>query len=258
MEDAFIERNSIMRSIWGDADIVLLIFAGAAAEFALNRAVEWLFFTDNLPKDPIGRLFSTVHYAQQIVFATEAQAQRTLASISAIHAAVEGQRGAQIPQWAYRDVLYLLIDYSQRAHGLLYRRLNAAELEDLYAGFMKLGHGLHIAQLPPTFTQWQEDRENQLESDLAYSHYTQRLFEQYRRQLGAWRYQILLELQALLAPARVRQLLRLQPKPLLMGLCVRAYWLIGQLGLQQSAQRALIPYQYWYRLPELKMNASGR
>ena len=28
---------------------ILLIFAGSAAEFALNRAVDWLFFTGNMP-----------------------------------------------------------------------------------------------------------------------------------------------------------------------------------------------------------------
>lgn len=66
---AFVPEDSIVRRVWGDPDLVLLIFAGAAAEFALNRAVDWLFFTGNVPQDPIGRLFSTVRYAQEIVFA---------------------------------------------------------------------------------------------------------------------------------------------------------------------------------------------
>ena len=35
----FVVSNSVVRRIWGDGDMVLLIFAGAAAEFALNRAV---------------------------------------------------------------------------------------------------------------------------------------------------------------------------------------------------------------------------
>jgi len=52
----FVDRRSIVRRIWGDPDLVLLIFAGAAAEFALNRAVDWLFFTGEIPRDPIGRL----------------------------------------------------------------------------------------------------------------------------------------------------------------------------------------------------------
>src|SRR3954467_14012635 len=105
----FVASNSIVRTIWGDADTILLIFAGAAAEFALNRAVDWLFFTGALPRDPIGRLFSTAAYAQQIVFADRATAHYTLSRIARVHQAVEQQRGQQIPAWAYRDVLYLLI-----------------------------------------------------------------------------------------------------------------------------------------------------
>jgi hypothetical protein len=74
----FVPRRSIVRTIWGNPDLVLLIFAGSAAEFALNRAVDWLFFTGEIPRDPIGRLFSTVRYAQEIVFGNEETARRTL------------------------------------------------------------------------------------------------------------------------------------------------------------------------------------
>jgi len=38
----FVSRGSIVRSIWGSSDLILLIFAGSAAEFALNRAVDAL------------------------------------------------------------------------------------------------------------------------------------------------------------------------------------------------------------------------
>ena len=51
----FVKKDSIIREIWGKSDTVLLIFAGAAAEFALNRAVDWLYFTGKLPADPLGR-----------------------------------------------------------------------------------------------------------------------------------------------------------------------------------------------------------
>lgn len=253
----FVEPHSIVRTIWGDPDLILLIFAGSAAEFALNRAVDWLFFTDSLPKDPIGRLFSTVHYAQQIVFASAAHAQSTLASICEIHAAVEHQRGQRIPDWAHRDVLYMLIDYSQRAYRLLHGPLTPAQQEDLYATFLGLGQGLHIPELPATFRQWQPDRQRHLQRDLAYSDYTAYLFEQYRLHLGGWRYRILLEVQALLVPARVRELLRLGPKRLLVASSVQAYSLIGHLGLQPLVQRALIPQRYWDDVGKLKRTAAG-
>lgn len=32
----FVPKHSIVRTIWGDPDLILLIFAGSAAEFALN------------------------------------------------------------------------------------------------------------------------------------------------------------------------------------------------------------------------------
>ncbi len=68
--ELFVEKKSVVRKIWGKSDTILFIFAGAAAEFALNKAVDWLYFTGRLPADPIGRLFSTVTYARSIVFAT--------------------------------------------------------------------------------------------------------------------------------------------------------------------------------------------
>jgi hypothetical protein len=74
----FVPRGSIGRRIWGDGDVVLLVFAGSAAEFALNRAVDWLFFAGKLPNDRIGRLFATAGYAQQIVFADDLTASATL------------------------------------------------------------------------------------------------------------------------------------------------------------------------------------
>jgi hypothetical protein len=247
----FIERSSCVRAIWGDPDLVLLIFAGAAAEFALNRAVDWLFYTNNLPSDPIGRLFSTVHYAQQVVFASPAQAHRALDSISAVHAAVERRRGQRIPDWAYRDVLYMLIDYSARAHRLLRGPLNSAQEESLYSGFLQIGHGLHIPELPESFAKWQQDRQTHLDRDLVYSDYTERLMQAYRAQLGGWRYQLLLEIQALLTPARVRALLQLKPKRLLVGSGLLAYSAIEHTGLRSFVLKALIPYEYWRNLHDL-------
>src|ERR687885_1426375 len=96
MKSDFVGRGSVVRKILGDPEVVLLIFAGSAAEFALNRAVDWLFFTGRIPADPVGRLFSTVRYAQEIVFADEETARRTLERINSIHGAVEQKRGMSI------------------------------------------------------------------------------------------------------------------------------------------------------------------
>src|SRR5687767_15880833 len=190
----FVAHDSIVRKIWGNGDIVLLVFAGSAAEFALNRAVDWLFFTGKVPNDPIGRLFATAGYAQHIVFADERTASRTLDGIRAVHAAVERQRGQRIPDWAHRDVLYMLIDYSERACELLARPLSAEEQSELYDVFFRVGVGLGIPDLPASYTAWTVDRDRHLRRDLLHSDGTEALYAQYRNHLGPWRYRLMLRI----------------------------------------------------------------
>src|SRR5687767_15785669 len=120
----FVEKNSIVRKIWGKSDIVLFIFAGASAEFALNKAVDWLYFTGRLPSDPLGRLFSTVRYAGRIIFSPMDEAYKAIDTLRQIHIAVEQNRGSSIPDWAYRDVLFMLIHYSIASYELLETRLS--------------------------------------------------------------------------------------------------------------------------------------
>jgi uncharacterized protein (DUF2236 family) len=239
----FVDHRSIVRSIWGNSDLILLIFAGAAAEFALNRAVDWLFFTNRVPQDPIGRLFSTAKFAQEIVFVDEATATRTLDRITAIHQAVERERGARIPDWAYRDVLFMLIDYSERAHHLLYRPLTRPEKRDLYDVFRRIGDALHISELPDSYEEYRIDRQLHLERDLAYSQNTEHLYEEYRRHLGCWRYELLLQVQSTLVPERVRRLLKLEQIPLLREM-IGLYGIFGAFGLRSIAQSLLLPIRY--------------
>lgn len=240
----FVEPRSIARAIWGDPDLVLLIFAGSAAEFALNRAVDWLFFTGEIPRDPIGRLFSTVRYAQEIVFVDEEKARRTLDRINAQHASVEKQREQTIPDWAYRDVLYMLIDYSERAYALLYRPLSQPQKRELFEVFLRIGEALHIPELPATYAEWQVDRRRHLVRDLSYSKHTSMLYQAYRRHLGLLRYHLLLEVQALLVPDEVRRLLDLNSNILISGLA-QTYGFIRGGSLQSLVHTLLIPPRYW-------------
>jgi len=252
----FVPGGSIVRKIWGDPDLILLIFAGSAAEFALNRAVDWLFFTGKLPADPIGRLFSTVRYAQEIVFVSEEAARRTLNRINAAHRAVERERSDTIPEWAYRDVLYMLIDYSERAHALLHGPLSPSERNELYRVFLRIGEGLSISQLPEGYAEWRKDRRLHLVRDLAYSRHTSLLFRQYRVHLGAWRYFLLLQVQALLVPDEVRRLLRLSSNPLFSGL-VQTYGILTTFNLRSVVHSLLIPSQYWAELRQFDRGASA-
>src|SRR5690349_21030277 len=135
----FVDKNSIVRKIWGKSDTILFIFAGAAAEFALNKAVDWLYFTGRLPSDPLGRFFSTVSYAREIVFSEKKAATRAIDALRAIHSAVEAKRGITIPDWAYRDVLFMLVDYSIRSFELLERKLSLIEKHEVFNVFYRVG-----------------------------------------------------------------------------------------------------------------------
>jgi hypothetical protein len=251
----FVAPSSIVRRIWGDADTILLVFAGSAAEFALNRAVDWLFYTGRLPADPLGRLFSTARFAQDIAFVDEEQARRSLERIRAAHGAVERSRGQSIPAWAHRDVLYMLIDYSERSYGLLRRPLTAPEQADLYEVFRRVGEGLAIPDLPETYGAWREDRRLHMERDLDRSPLTDALYERYRLHLGRWRYEVLLKVQGMLVPGHVRRLLSL-------GRCVwvrpslRAYGAAVRLGLRGPVHRLIMPPAV---LPEIRrIDDAGR
>nr|MBA2562491.1 DUF2236 domain-containing protein [Chitinophagaceae bacterium] len=143
----FVEKKSVVREIWGKGDTVLFIFAGASAEFALNKAVDWLYYTGKLPADPLKRLFSTITYARQIVFSEKKEALRAIDKITAIHSAVETSRGATIPDWAYRDVLFMLIYYSITSFELMERKLTLQEKEDVYNVFYRLGNRMGLKEL---------------------------------------------------------------------------------------------------------------
>ncbi len=204
----FVEKNSVVREIWGKSDTVLFIFAGASAEFALNKAVDWLYYTGKLPADPLGRLFSTVSYARKIVFAPMEEAHKALDALRHIHGAVEQNRGYAIPDWAYRDVLFMLIHYSIASYELLERKLSDAEKEEVYNVFYRVGTSMGLKALPVTYTEWLPVRNAHLKADLEKSHYTVDLFLQYKKHLGAMRFTLLTEGQKLVVPDRVKELLK--------------------------------------------------
>ncbi|AHM63526.1 hypothetical protein D770_26415 [Flammeovirgaceae bacterium 311] len=239
----FVRKGSVVREIWGKSDTILFIFAGAAAEFALNKAVDWLYFTGRLPADPLGRLFSTVGYARQIVFAPSTAAISAIDKITAIHGAVEDKRGARIPDWAYRDVLFMLIDYSIRAFELVERKLTLAEKREVFNVFYRVGDRMGIAGLPRTYKEWLVMRQEHLEANLAYSHYTEDLYRQYQKHLGNFRYRILREAQLLVVPNHVSSLLGMGRISLLKPV-VPVYKVSRLVKLDWLIKSLLLPNEY--------------
>jgi hypothetical protein len=249
----FVEKGSVVRRIWGKSDIILFIFAGASAEFALNKAVDWLYFTGKLPSDPLGRLFSTVSYAREIVFSTEEEANAAIDRIKSIHQAVEKDRGDRIPDWAYRDVLFMLIYYSKAAFELLERKMNPDEKEELYQVFYRVGDRMGLKELPENYEDWLPVRQLHLEQDLEKSNYSNDLFKQYRKHLGAFRYRMLIEAQKLVVPTRVRSLLGFNPVHWLRS-SVPVYKLSKNLGLDGMIKDLLLPSDYKTQIQALDIN----
>ncbi|MCP9237838.1 oxygenase MpaB family protein [Lewinella sp. JB7] len=241
--NTFVSPSSIVRRIWGNGDTILFIFAGAAAEFALNKAVDWLYFTGRLPADPLGRLFSTVDYARRIVFSDRDGAYRAIDAMAAIHAAVEDKRGARIPDWAYRDVLFMLIDYSVRAFEVLERRLTTTEREEVFTVFYRVGHRMGVRDLPTDLASWEAMRSEHLKDNLRYSTYTADLFRQYRRHLGLFRYLLLREAQLLVVPERVNRLLGYRRASLL-GPLLFLYKVSRRLRLDELLKSLILPPAY--------------
>jgi len=239
----YVDKESVVRQIWGNGDIILFIFAGASAEFALSKAVDWLYFTERLPADPLGRLFSTVSYARAIVFSEKDSALRAIDAITAIHSNVEAKRGATIPDWAYRDVLFLLIDYSIRSFEVMERKLSWAEKLEVFDVFNRVGTRMGVKGLPETFEEWEKMRYQHLCDNLQHSHYTDDLFKQYRKHLGTARYRILLESQVLVVPDKVGELLGFRKISLLYPL-MGLYKLSRQLKVNWLLKTLIMPSKY--------------
>ncbi|MFD3000897.1 oxygenase MpaB family protein [Pontibacter toksunensis] len=239
----FVEEGSIVREIWGKSDTILFIFAGASAEFALNKAVDWLYFTGRLPADPLGRLFSTVSYARQIVFSDMAGAHRAIDKMAAIHAGVEAKRGMSIPDWAYRDVLFMLIDYSNRSYELLERKLSYTEKAEVFEVFYRVGDRMGIKGLPETYAEWLLMREDHLMQNLQPGPYSKDLYKQYRKHLGLMRYGLLLQGQVLVVPAIVNRLLGLGRYSLLSPV-LALYKLSRKLQMDWLLKAAILPPAY--------------
>jgi uncharacterized protein (DUF2236 family) len=239
----FVKETSIVREIWSKSDTILLVFAGASAEFALNKAVDWLYFTGKLPKDPLGRLFSTVQYAKMIVFSEEKVALKAIDKITAIHTSVEKLRGQKIPEWAYKDVLFMLIDYSVRAYELLQKPLSIREKQQILDVFGNVGRRMGLKDVPFTYAEFENARLMHLEQNLQYGNLSKDLYKQYRKHLGVFRFHLLLEAQILLVPRKVRELLRLRRVSFLKPL-ISVYKIFRSLRIDWLLKALLLPQAY--------------
>lgn len=248
----FVEKKSVVRKIWGKSDTVLFIFAGAAAEFSLNKAVDWLYFTGKLPADPLGRLFSTVRYARKIVFSPMEEANEAIDVLRQIHSTVEQNRGFSIPDWAYRDVLFMLVHYSIASYELLEKKLSDEEKEEVYNVFYRVGTRMGLKELPQHYMEWLPVREAHLLANTKKSEYTVDLFRQYKKHLGSMRFKVLIEGQKLVVPNRVKELLDFSDFSLLTPI-VPVYKVSKLMKMDWLLRNILLPSDYKDEINELDM-----
>ena len=250
MTRLFVQKDSIVREIWGKSDTVLFIFAGAAAEFALNKAVDWLYYTGKLPADPLGRLFSTVQYARMIIYSPEDRANQAIDAMNSIHAGIEQSRGKAIPDWAYRDVLFMLIHYSIAAFKLLERKLSNLEKEDIYNVFYRLGTRMGVKELPDNFTAWLPVRDTHLDKNLQKSEFTIDLFKQYKKHLGTIRFNLLIGVQKLIVPKMAHEKLFKNHFSLLRPI-IKVYKMSKLVKMDTVMKKLLLPSSYKKQIKEI-------
>ena len=244
----------VMRRIWGSPDAIILVFAASAAEFAVNKAVDWLFCTNALPDAPFDRFLETVRFAQALVFEDEASAAAAVEAVNRAHAGVEHLRGDRIPQWAYRDVLFMLLDCAERAYTVVYGPPSEAERLRAFEFAMSIGRGMHIEDLPATYAEYKVQRLAHLRNDTLRSEWTDRLYARYREHLGGWRMKLMLGLQASLVPPEVAQLLGLKRKRWA-DLLLRVYPRIRSERILRLLYPFLLPHPYGDRLAALAQTA---
>ena len=185
--------DDLLRRIWGHPSCVLLIFAGSSAEFAVNPAAEWLFYTGRLPADPIERFIGTVRYSRALVFASTREGyRRTVDDIRAIHTHLERARGRPISATAYLDVLFMNIEYSIRSFPLVFGTQLSHEAKDsVVASFRHMADLMKIPNAPADYDSYVRVRQERLRA-LAHSVWTDRLMASYGRALGPLGYFVLI------------------------------------------------------------------
>ena len=117
-------------------------------------------------------------------------------------------KGKQIQSWMY---------IAMSAFKVVECRPTLTEKEEVLNLFWIVGQSIKIGDLPKDFKTWKQQRKRQLEKNFKYSEFTKDLFTQYQKHLGHFRYQLLLEIQILLAPKRIKELLNFRDHSMLVA-----------------------------------------
>ena len=194
--------SEITRTIWGDAENILLIYAGAAAEFALNPENHWLFYTGKLPSDPLRRFEKTLRYQRQLFFMPQEAVPALARHIKDIHSDVEEKRSQEqgeikISDQAYLQVFSMLIEYGILGYEYLHRRkMTQEERETYFNDIRSIAFMMEIRDFPEDYGRYMFRRTRMVASELQYNPFTRELMDAYRKNLAPLSYWGLLQFQA--------------------------------------------------------------
>lgn len=194
--------SKITRRIWGDPENVLLVYAGAAAEFTLHPENHWLFYTGKMPSDPLRRFRDTLKYQQKLFFMPAAAVPHVARHIKDMHRQVEEKRSQEqgpmrIPDEAYTQVFSMLIEYGIRGYEYLHHcKLGRPQREDYFNDIRAIAQMMEVEDFPQDYGHYLDRRTDVVVNQLQFNPYTRELMEAYRRNLGPIRYWVLRQFQA--------------------------------------------------------------
>ena len=102
---------------------------------------------------------------------------------------------------------------------------------------------MQLKDLPLTYPEWLPVRNQHMIDDLQKSTYTEDLFKQYKKHLGAMRFKVLIEAQKLVVPRRVKELLDFNDFSLLTPV-VPVYKISRLMKMDWLLKNILLPADY--------------
>ncbi len=194
--------SEITRTIWSDAENILLIYAGAAAEFALNPENHWLFYTGKLPSDPLRRFEKTLQYQRRLFFTPQEAVPALAKHLKDIHNGVEERRSQEqgeikISDQAYVQVFSMLIEYGILGYEYLHRRTLTQEEREIYFNDIRsIALMMEIRHFPEDYRHYLTRRIRMVVTELQCNAFTRELMDAYRKNLAPFSYWGLLQFQA--------------------------------------------------------------
>lgn len=212
------KASKITQEIWSSQENVSLIFAGGAADFALNPESHWLFYTMELPNNPQQRFIDTIQYTKRMQLMDGDHVKQFAEKIRAIHTKVESSRSddegkkMRMSNNAFKEVGDIIIDYAIRGWEYINRKqMSADDKESWYQDSRYIYAAMGVEDLPKDYKSWAKYREQSIKTRLVPNDYTDRMYQAYRNDLGFVRYWILRKMQAEFVHPLIKQKLGLKP-----------------------------------------------